>query len=307
MQRLRIATRESPLAVRQAELVSKRLESVHHGLNVVLVPMKTSGDRMLHAPLSTVGGKGVFVKELEQAILDGRADVAVHSMKDVPVALPAGLALPVILVRGDPRDAIVSRRFPSLGALPAGSRVGTSSLRRKCQLRVLRSDVELFDLRGNIHTRLRRLDAGDFDAVVLARVGLTRMGLDRRIAQTLEPHEMLPAIGQGAMGIECREDDGLVNELINPLHDSNSADCVHAERALNLRLEGGCQVPIAAHAVLDDDEIVLNALVSSLDGTRVLRAGGRAPRHDAPLLGSRVAEELLAEGADAILREVWAG
>jgi len=245
---LRIATRRSPLALWQAETVAARLRALEPGIAVELVPMRTQGDKLLDAPLAKVGGKGLFVKELENALLDGRADIAVHSMKDVPVEFPPGLRLAVIMVREDPRDALVSGRYPDLASLPAGARVGTSSLRRKCQLMGLRPDLELVDLRGGVNTRLRKLDDGEYDAIILACAGLKRLEMSARIREAITTETMLPAIGHGAMGIECRAGDAVVETRIAALADAATATCVRAERALNRRLGGGCQVPIAGHA-----------------------------------------------------------
>jgi len=306
MPTLRIATRRSPLALWQAHHVAARLRAAHPELECELLPMRTQGDRLLDAPLAKVGGKGLFVKELEAALLEGRADVAVHSMKDVPVALPAGLALPVILARADPRDAFVSAAAGSLAELAPGARVGTSSLRRQCQLLAARPDLEVSSLRGGVDTRLGKLDGGDFDAILLACAGLDRLGRGTRIRERISPGLLLPAIGQGAMGIECREHDAPTRARIGVLHDEPSAVCVGAERAMNARLEGGCQVPIAGHAVLADGELHLRGLVASLDGQRVIRREGRAAAGEARSLGERVAEALLEAGAGAILREVYA-
>ncbi len=304
---LRIATRSSPLALWQAEHVAARLRALHADLDVELVPMRTAGDKLLDAPLAKVGGKGLFVKELERALLDGRADVAVHSMKDVPVEQPEGLHLPVLMAREDPRDAFVSQAHDSLAALPEGARVGTSSLRRKCQLAALRRDLQLVDLRGNVNTRLAKLDAGEFDAIVLACAGLRRLGLDARVREALEPEVMLPAIGQGVMGIECRAGDTVAEALIAPLDDAQAVTLVGAERALNARIGGGCQVPIAGHARIEGDRLRLHALVASVDGERVLRAQGDAAAAPEPArgLGEDVARELLDAGAGAILEEVY--
>ncbi len=306
MSTIRIATRRSPLAMWQAETVAERLRAARPALEVELVPMSTKGDKLLDAPLAKVGGKGLFVKELENALLDGRADIAVHSMKDVPVELPEGLHLPVIMAREDPRDAFVSTRHARLDALPGGARVGTSSLRRKCQLLALRPDLELVDLRGGVNTRLRKLDEGQFDAILLACAGLLRLEMSERIGESLPVERLLPAIGQGAMGIECRRGDTRIEEAIAALADEETSRCVLAERAMNARLGGGCQVPVAGHALLEGDEIYLRGLVASLDGRRILRAEGRAPRADGEALGARVAEELLGDGAEAILAEVYA-
>jgi hydroxymethylbilane synthase len=299
---IRIATRKSLLALWQAEYVKRELERHHPGLEVELLGMTTKGDRILDAPLAKVGGKGLFVKELEQAMYDGRADIAVHSMKDVPVELPAGMALPVICEREDPRDAFVSPHFADLDALPEGARVGSSSLRRQCQVRARRPDLVVRDLRGNVQTRLGKLDAGEYDAIILATAGLLRLELEERIASRLPVEVSLPAIGQGAVGIECRADDTRLQELLAPLHHPETATVVAAERALNRRLEGGCQVPIAGYAVLEGDGLWLRALVGSPDGRTVIRGEVRGAPADAGTLGTGLAEELLARGADRILR-----
>ena len=304
---LRIATRQSPLALWQAEFVRARLEQSHPGLKVELLKMTTRGDKILDTPLARVGGKGLFVKELEQALLDGRADIAVHSMKDVPVAtdLPEGLHIGAICPREDPRDAFVSNRFESLDDLPQGARVGTSSLRRQCQLRALRPDLELHDLRGNVNTRLRKLDEGDFDAIILACAGLIRLEMGERIRQALAPEQLLPAVGQGAVGIECRRDDARVHDLLVSLHDEQTATRVAAERAMNERLEGGCQVPIGGHAEIAHGVIVLHGLVGRIDGSEVIRGSISGRPGDAVELGTVLAEDLLSRGADVILRAVY--
>ncbi len=304
-QTIRIATRKSPLAMWQAEHVAAALRAAHPGLQVELLGMSTQGDKILDTPLAKIGGKGLFVKELEQGMLEGRADIAVHSMKDVPVELPAGLHLPVIMEREDPRDAFVSNRYASLDELPEGARVGTSSLRRQCQLLELRPDLELLPLRGNVNTRLRKLDEGEYDAVILAAAGLIRLGFGDRIRAFIEPEQSLPAIGQGAIGIECRADDDRVNELIAPLHHPPTATCVLAERAMNNRLEGGCQVPIAGHALLDGDRLWLRGLVGSLDGKVIIRGEVRGDTTEAETLGRLLADRLLADGADEILRALY--
>ncbi|MGL4751746.1 MAG: hydroxymethylbilane synthase [Aeromonadaceae bacterium] len=303
--RIRIATRKSPLALWQANHIKARLEALHPQLVVELLPMSTRGDHILDSPLSKVGGKGLFVKELEQAILDGHADIAVHSMKDVPVAFPAGLDLCLICERDDPRDAFVSNQFASLQALPAGSRVGTSSLRRQCQLRALRPDLQIGELRGNVNSRLAKLDAGEYDAIILAAAGLKRLELQSRIRQLLPAETSLPANGQGALGIECRPDDAELLALLAPLAHPATALCVRAERAMNRALQGGCQVPIGAYAELHGDEVWLRGLVGSPDGQQILRAERRGPAATAEQLGQSVAEQLLAMGADKILREVY--
>lgn len=301
--KLCIATRKSPLALWQAEHVAETLRRLHPGLEVELAAMSTKGDKILDTPLAKIGGKGLFVKELEQGMLQGRADIAVHSMKDVPVDLPDGLHLAAIMQREDPRDAFVSNKYELVEELPQGAVVGTASLRRECQLRERRPDLRIAPLRGNINTRLGRLDEGRFDAIILASAGLKRMGFSDRIANILDPEQSLPAIGQGALGIECRSDDPRVNALIALLHDPDTATCVLAERAMNRRLQGGCQVPIAGYAELSGDGVHLRGLVGEPDGSRIIRADGRATTADAEALGERLAEELLAGGADRIL---WA-
>lgn len=302
---IRIATRSSKLALWQAEYVQKRLEALHDGLCVELVSIKTRGDKILDSPLAKIGGKGLFVKELEEAMTDGRADIAVHSMKDVPMELPEGFALPVICERHDPRDAFVSNHHESLAGLPEGAHVGTSSLRRQAQLMANRPDLKVSSLRGNVQTRLGKLDAGDFDAILLASAGLKRLGLDERIRYDMPPEESLPAVGQGAVGIECREDDEATMALLAPLTDADTWDRVTCERAMNRRLEGGCQVPIAGYAELEGDSLWLRGLVASEDGRRVLRVEGRAPRGEGAELGTRLGQELLDKGAGEILAEVY--
>lgn len=304
-QTLIIATRKSPLAMWQAEHVRAELEAIHPELKVELLGMSTQGDKILDVPLAKIGGKGLFVKELEQGMLDGHADIAVHSMKDVPVELPEGLHLPVILEREDPRDAFVSNHFESLDDLPQKARVGTSSLRRQCQIAESRPDLEIIPLRGNVNTRLSKLDAGDYDAIILASAGLKRLGFHDRIKSCLPRTQSLPAIGQGAIGIECRIDDERVNALIEPLHDSITAICLAAERAMNHRLNGGCQVPIAGHAELDSDLLRLRGLVGAVDGSRIIRSEIRGSAQAAADLGTQLAEDLLAQGADEILSALY--
>ena len=302
---IRIATRSSPLAIWQAEYVQRRLEALHEGLQVELVRIKTQGDKILDTPLAKIGGKGLFVKELEQAMMDGRADIAVHSMKDVPMELPEGFVLPVICEREDPFDAFVSNHYHSLDDLPEGARVGTSSLRRSAQLKALRPDLVVESLRGNVQTRLGKLDDGQFDAILLAAAGLKRLGMESRIRLSLPAETCLPAVGQGAVGIECREEDEQTQALLAPLNDTDTWDRVVAERAMNRRLEGGCQVPIAGYALLEADQIWLRGLVASEDGTRVLRAEIRGSRADGDALGKAVATSLLEQGADVILGEIY--
>lgn len=304
---LRIATRQSPLALWQAHYVKQRLEACHEGLRVELVPMVTRGDVILDTPLAKVGGKGLFVKELELALLEDRADIAVHSMKDVPVDFPEGLGLVTICEREDPRDAFVSNRYDSLDALPQGSIVGTSSLRRQCQLAESRPDLVIRSLRGNVGTRLGKLDNGEYDAIILAVAGLKRLGLESRIKVALPPEQSLPAVGQGAVGIECRLDDTRTHALLAPLNHDETVIRVKAERAMNTRLEGGCQVPIGSYAELIDGELWLRALVGAPDGSQMVRGERRGHPQDAEQLGISLAEELLNNGAREILTEVYNG
>jgi hydroxymethylbilane synthase len=302
---IRIATRKSPLALWQAEHVALRLRNAFPGLRTELVTMVTRGDKLLDAPLAKVGGKGLFVKELEQGMLEGAADIAVHSMKDVPVEFPPGLHLAAILEREDPRDALVSLRYPSFQALPPHAKIGTSSLRRQSQIKERFPECEIVSLRGNVNTRLAKLDAGEFDAIVLAAAGLKRLGLGERITELLPPEDSLPAMGQGAIGIECRLDDGPINALLKSLHDDTTALRVTAERAMNERLQGGCQVPIAGFAELDGDTLKLRGLVGSPDGRQMIRAEIEGLSTQARELGIALAEELLSKGADRILRELY--
>lgn len=302
---IRIATRKSPLALWQAEHVADALRTAHPDLHIEILGMSTQGDKLLDTPLAKIGGKGLFVKELEARMLAGDADIAVHSMKDVPVELPQGLHLPVIMQREDPRDAFVSNHYARLDELPEGSVVGTSSLRRQCQLTDRRPDLQIKPLRGNVNTRLRKLDEGEYNAVILAAAGLIRLGFGERIRTTLDPADSLPAIGQGAVGIECRSDDARVNALIAPLHHTDTTDRVHAERAFNARLEGGCQVPIGGHAVLKGDQLWLRGLVGTVDGSEIIRGEIHGPREQAEALGVALAEELLARGAREILQALY--
>ena len=302
---VRIATRKSALALWQAEFVKAELLRHHPALQVELVPMSTQGDKILDTPLAKIGGKGLFVKELETAMLDGRADIAVHSIKDVPVAFPDGLVLQTICQREDPRDAFVSNQFQDLSQLPHGAVVGTSSLRRQCQLKALRPDLTVRDLRGNVNTRLAKLDNGEFAAIILASAGLIRLGFSARIASYLEPEQSLPANGQGAVGIECRSDDTAIQQLLAPLEHQPTRLCVLAERAMNRRLQGGCQVPIGAFATLNGDQLQLRGLVGSLDGSVIIRAEQTGNAEHAEQIGLAVAEQLLAQGAGAILQQVY--
>ena len=304
---LRIATRKSPLALWQAEHVRARLQQLHPGLQVELLTMSTQGDRVLDSPLAKIGGKGLFVKELEQGMLAGQADIAVHSMKDVPAELPHGLEIGAILEREDPRDAFVSNHFAALAELPQGASVGTSSLRRQCQLRNVRPDLEILDLRGNVNTRLAKLDAGDYDAIVLASAGLKRLGMAERITRALEPEAMLPAIAQGVIGIECRCDDATVRALIEPLNHAETGLRTRAERAMNARLAGGCQAPVAGFSVINGDRITLRGLVGWPNGSSIIRGEISGPAAEAAVLGEQLAQELLERGARPILDELLGG
>ncbi|WP_427834877.1 hydroxymethylbilane synthase [Actinobacillus pleuropneumoniae] len=302
---LRIATRQSPLALWQANFVKDELEKRFPELSVELVTIVTKGDVILDTPLAKIGGKGLFVKELELALLENRADIAVHSMKDVPMTFPEGLGLAVICEREDPRDAFVSNKYQNLDELPAGAVVGTSSLRRQCQLMAKYPHLEVKSLRGNVGTRLSKLDNGEYDAIILASAGLIRLGMPERIRSFISVEQSLPAAGQGAVGIETRVDDERVLNYLATLNHNPTACCVIAERAMNTRLQGGCQVPIGGFATLNGNEITLNALVGALDGSNIIRASGVADRENAEQLGISVAEQLLAQGADKILAEVY--
>lgn len=305
--KLIIATRESPLALWQAEFVRSALTQAYPDVDVQLLGMTSRGDQLLDVPLAKVGGKGLFVKELEEALLDGRADIAVHSMKDVPMVFPAGLGLGVICAREDPSDAFVSNQYRTLEDLPAGSVVGTSSLRRECQLRSRRPDLDIKFLRGNVNTRLRKLDEAEYDAIILASAGLIRLGFAGRIAQHMDICDSLPAGGQGAVGIELRSDDSAVLSLLQVVHHEPTARRVIAERAMNKRLGGGCQVPIGCYADYVDggETLLLRGLVGNPDGSQILRAEAIAPAAEAEQLGISVAEDLLSQGAAAILADVY--
>ncbi|OYV20573.1 MAG: hydroxymethylbilane synthase [Methylococcaceae bacterium NSP1-2] len=303
---IRIATRQSPLALWQAEHVAARLEQIFPQVKTELVKMVTRGDKILDAPLAKIGGKGLFVKELEQGMLEGSADIAVHSMKDVPVEFPEGLHLAAILTREDPSDAFVSNQYASFADLPANARIGTSSLRRQCQIKERYPNAEIISLRGNVNTRLAKLDAGDYDAIILASAGLKRLGMANRITQCLDTAVSLPACGQGAIGIECRVDDVEINELLTALHDNNTGLCVSAERAMNARLNGGCQVPIAGFAELQNNQLFMRGLVGSPDGSVLYRSERSGALDQAETLGQLIAEDLLAQGADKILQALIA-
>ena len=305
MATITIATRESPLALWQAHYVKDTLEAAHPGIHVELLGMTSRGDQLLDSPLAKIGGKGLFVKELETALLEKRADIAVHSMKDVPMQFPDGLCLGPICEREVPNDAFVSNHYESIDALPEGAVVGTSSLRRESQLRAYRPDLKVNFLRGNVNTRLAKLDEGQYDAIILAAAGLIRLGFEDRIRSCITPEQSLPAGGQGAVGIELRTDDEQTLELIQVLHHAKTAAEVSAERSLNETLNGGCQVPIAAFCLTEGDSLWLRGLVGSVDGTTLLRAEGRAAVQDAVALGRQVAHSLIEQGAAAILEEVY--
>lgn len=299
---LRLATRQSRLALWQTEHVAALLRAAHPDLAIEIVPMTTQGDRIVDRSLAEVGGKGLFIKELELAIEQGRADIAVHSMKDVPSELPPGMSIAAMLPRADPRDAFISKKHASFDALPRGARVGTSSPRRQAQLKHARADLEVLTLRGNVETRLRKLDAGEYDAIILAAAGLTRLGLAERITHYLDFAVSVPAVGQGIIGIECRSSDTRSIELVRALNDRHAAVCGAAERAFAARLQGNCFSPIAAHAQLDGDSLHLQGVVGSLDGSVLYRDSMTGSASDPEQVGIELAQRLLAAGADAVLR-----
>ena len=301
---LTIATRESPLALWQAHHIRDRLMALHPGLSVELLGMTTQGDQILDSPLARIGGKGLFVKELEQAMAAGRADLAVHSLKDVPMVLPEGFELVTIPEREDPRDALVSNQYARLSDIPAGSRVGTSSLRRQAQLKARFPHLVVDTLRGNVNTRLRKLDEGQYAAIILAAAGLKRLGFGERIAAILEPEESLPAVGQGALGIEICSGRSDVAALLAPLNDATTAACVRAERAMSRALQGGCQAPIGGYAVLKDGQIHLRAFVAELDGSVVLRAEVWGDPADPEAVGLAAAQQLFDQGAEALMAKL---
>ncbi len=301
---LRIATRKSPLALWQTHHVRDELSRAYPELQIELVEMSTQGDKILDTPLAKIGGKGLFVKELETGLLNKTVDIAVHSMKDVPVEFPEGLILPIIMRREEPYDALVSNEYPNLAALPKGAIVGTSSLRRQCQLLALRPDLEIHSLRGNVGTRLKKLDNGEFKAIILAAAGLIRLGLGERITERLKPEIMLPAIAQGAIGIECRQDDTETLELINILNDKATQQRITAERALNARLNGGCQVPIAGFAEIEGEILEIRGLVGDVKGEEILQHSLRGMVDFAEDLGKSLGDALLAKGAARILENI---
>ncbi len=302
---IRIATRKSPLALWQAEHVAARLEAAFPEVTAELVRMVTRGDKILDAPLAKVGGKGLFVKELEQGMLEGTADIAVHSMKDVPVEFPEGLHLAVILEREDPTDAFVSNSYGSFNALPANARIGTCSLRRQCQIKARLPEADILNLRGNVNTRLAKLDAGEYDAIILASAGLKRLGMAERITESLDPADSLPAIGQGAIGVECRADDAQTNRYLQVLHDQETSIRIVAERAMNARLNGGCQVPVAGYAEIRNGRLHMRGLVGKPDGSLLYRAEQFGELENAEQIGRKLADDLLNQGADNILQALY--
>lgn len=299
---LKIATRQSPLALWQAEHVKTRLEALHSDLDVSLVKMTTKGDQILNSPLSKIGGKGLFIKELEVGMMEGKADIAVHSMKDVPYEIPQGFELGAILARENPFDAFVSNHFNSIDELPQNAKVGTCSQRRIVQLKERRPDLEILDLRGNVNTRLKKLDDGEFDAIILACAGLIRLGFEDRIKQQIPQDWSIPAVGQGAVGIEIRAGDQAVLDLITPLIDEDTSTCVSAERAMNARLEGGCSVPIAGFATLENEQITLTGMVGNVSTAQMLKQSVSGHRDQAEALGIELADQLLTMGAREILK-----
>ena len=303
---IRIATRKSPLALQQAEEIRSALLKYHPELDIQLVPMTTSGDKLLGTPLAQVGGKGLFVKELEQALIENRADIAVHSMKDVPVTFPPELEISTICEREDPRDALISNQHPNLNSLPDNAIIGTSSMRRSCQIQALRPQIKVETLRGNVNTRLQKLDEGQYDAIILAVAGLKRLNLAHRITQFLSIDESLPAVGQGALGIECRRNDYILKEKLSILEHLPTRLCILAERSMNHALNGGCQVPIAAYAqLINTSTITLQGLVAKPGGKIILRAYAHGDIDSAEQLGKKVAKDLIHQGADKILREIY--
>jgi hydroxymethylbilane synthase len=304
---IRIATRKSELALWQANHVADLLRAKHPGLAVELLPMVTKGDLILDQPLAEIGGKGLFLKELEKALLNGEADIAVHSMKDVPVEQVPGLTVDVMLARANPADALLSRDGKKFGELPDGARVGTSSLRRQCQLKSIRPDLVVADLRGNVNTRIRKLQEGQYDAIILACAGLERLGLDHLITDTLEAPGWLPAATQGTIGIQCRTGDAQVIDLIEPLKDADAVLRTRAERAVATALEGSCQVPLAVFAELSGDRLSVRGLVGTPDGHEVLRGEAAGPAAEVDGLAAAVAEKLLAQGADRIIASLSGG
>lgn len=299
-----VGTRSSKLALWQAKYVAGRIKEKYPEKNVELLHITTKGDKILDVPLAKIGGKGLFTKEIEAAMLERKIDIAVHSLKDMPTQLPDGLALAAVTKRADASDAFVSVKYDSFEQLPQGAKLGTSSLRRKAQLLHARPDLKIINLRGNVNTRLKKLDAGDYDAIILASAGLKRLGFGNRIKQTLPKNICLPAVGQGILAIEARTDDKEMHKLLRFLHDEESWQTSLAERAFLNRVEGGCQVPVGVHAVIDEDMIIIEAVIASLDGKRLLYDKETGTIDDAALLGVKAAEKLLAAGGLAIMQEI---
>lgn len=302
--KIRIATRKSPLALWQANYVKQQLLAIHNNLTVELIPMVTQGDVLLDSPLSKIGGKGLFVKQLEQAMLNNDADIAVHSIKDIPVQFPEGLILATICQRDEVRDAFISNKYRSLDELPKGAIIGTSSLRRQCQLRAKYPHIQIKDLRGNVSTRLAKLDEHQYDAIILAAVGLKRLALENRIKQLIDTDLILPAVGQGAIGIEARTNDQVILDLLAPLDDKNSRICIQAERAMNQQLQGGCQVPIACYSQLKNNTLSIQGLVGRTDGREIIKSQIQGNADQFEQLGHSLAEQLLNQGAKKILKEL---
>ncbi|OCG63309.1 hydroxymethylbilane synthase [Gilliamella sp. GillExp13] len=304
---IRIATRKSPLALWQANFVKQQILTNHPNLTVELIPMVTKGDVLLDSPLSKIGGKGLFVKQLEQAILNNEADIAVHSIKDIPAEFPEGLTLATICKRDDVRDSFISNKYSNIDELPNGAIIGTSSLRRQCQLRAKYPHLQIKDLRGNVGTRLAKLDNKQYDAIILASAGLKRLTLEDRIKQYIDTDLILPAVGQGAIGIETRSDDKQILEILSVLDDKHSRVCIEAERAMNKALQGGCQVPIASYSQLNNNILSLQGLVGRIDGSRIIKGTLEGSITEAKKLGQELAKRLLDQGAKAILKELNGG
>ncbi|MFQ1017356.1 hydroxymethylbilane synthase [Gilliamella sp. BG7] len=304
---IRIATRKSPLALWQANFVKQQILAHHPNLTVELIPMVTKGDVLLDSPLSKIGGKGLFVKQLEQAILNNEADIAVHSIKDIPAEFPEGLTLATICKRDDVRDSFISNKYSNIDELPNGAIIGTSSLRRQCQLRAKYPHLQIKDLRGNVGTRLAKLDNQQYDAIILASAGLKRLALEDRIKQYIDTNLILPAVGQGAIGIETRSDDKQILEILSVLDDKHSRVCIEAERAMNKALQGGCQVPIACYSQLNNNILSLQGLVGRIDGSKIIKVALEGSITEAEKLGQELAKRLLDQGAKTILKELNGG
>ncbi|MCO6537629.1 MULTISPECIES: hydroxymethylbilane synthase [unclassified Gilliamella] len=304
---IRIATRKSPLALWQANFVKQQILTNHPNLTVELIPMVTKGDVLLDSPLSKIGGKGLFVKQLEQAILNNEADIAVHSIKDIPAEFPEGLTLATICKRDDVRDSFISNKYSNIDELPNGAIIGTSSLRRQCQLRAKYPHLQIKDLRGNVGTRLAKLDNQQYDAIILASAGLKRLALQDRIKQYIDTDLILPAVGQGAIGIETRADDKKILEILSVLDDKHSRVCIEAERAMNKALQGGCQVPIACYSQLNNNILSLQGLVGRIDGSKIIKVALEGSITEAEKLGKELAKRLLDQGAKTILKELNGG